>query len=170
VNPPDTAVYYTFSTIAQTLGAAVALLAALVLYRFQLLNAEVEASATHIRSFASGTTRHWMDTALLEGRPEKVLGLAGNAQPGEFAGIGPDQVRASQGRLATVRLRKATLTHRFGIALVATASLMGASVLVLSATPWLSRQEFVSPVLALGVLWFWGCLSAYVAVVKTIIE
>lgn len=38
----ETTLYYTFSTISQTLAGAIALLAAFVLYRIQLLNSEMD--------------------------------------------------------------------------------------------------------------------------------
>lgn len=140
MNATDTAVYYTFSTISQTLGGAIALLAAFVLYRFQLSNTEMEASASHIRTFASGNTRHWMEVAYLEGRPDKVLTLAASAEPGTFAGIGHEQIKASQTRLAALQALRSALSRRFAFALVSTVTLVGFSVLVLSITPLLARQ------------------------------
>ncbi|MDX6497014.1 MAG: hypothetical protein QOG23_274 [Blastocatellia bacterium] len=45
----DNAVYYTFSTIAQTLAGAIALLAAFGLYRFRILSTALETHAKDIR-------------------------------------------------------------------------------------------------------------------------
>jgi hypothetical protein len=166
VNSPDTAVYYTFSTISQTLAGAIALLAAFVLYRLQSLNAEIHVSANHLRTFASGNTRHWMDIALLEGRDDKILTLAGAAEPGTFAGIGGEQIKASQTRLAAVRAHKGELSNRFWTALALTVPLVAFSVAVLSITPVLARP-LQTIALAVGVVWSWACLASYVFVVKS---
>src|SRR5439155_13188719 len=44
------ALYYTFSTIAQTLAGAMALLAAFLLYRLQVLNRAIDSDAERISS------------------------------------------------------------------------------------------------------------------------
>ncbi len=166
----DTAVYYTFSTIAQTLGGAIALLAAFVLYRFQLLNSEIEASAAHLRGFASGNTRHSMDIALLEGRHDKILTLAGTAEPGTFAHVGQEHIKASQIRLAALQTHRASVLGRFVIALVLTVTLIGFAVLALSLTPALARAQVLGAFLAVGVTWCWACLVSYVLVVRSALE
>ena len=166
----DTAVYYTFSTIAQALAGAIALLAAFVLYRFQLLNGEMERSAAHVRGFASGNTRHWMDIALLEGRPEEMLAIAAHAESGTLAGIGQEQIKASQTRLAALQSRKACLSRRFWVALGLTAALVAFAVLVLSLTPCIARAQLLGTALAAGVIWCWACLASYVMVVKIALE
>ena len=57
--------FYTFSTIAQTLAGAIALLAAFVLYWLQLLNAEIENN--------SKTLTGWVDHVIQHG-PDQLAG------------------------------------------------------------------------------------------------
>src|SRR5215213_4593110 len=95
MNPPDTAIYYTFSTISQSLAGAIALLAAFVLYRFQLLDIEIQGSTSHLRTFATGDTRQQMDVAMAAGRHDKILELAVGA-PNSFVGVSSEEIDASR--------------------------------------------------------------------------
>ena len=45
----ENALFYTFSTIPQVLAAAIALLAAFVLYRLQTINAQIEEKSTVVQ-------------------------------------------------------------------------------------------------------------------------
>ena len=112
-------------------------------------------------------TRHWMEVAYLEGSPDKVLTLAASAERGTFAGIGHEQIKASQTRLAALQAQRSVLSRRFAFALVSTVTLVGFSVLVLSITPLLARAGALGGALAIGVAWSWLCLASYVGVVKS---
>jgi len=163
----ETAVYYTFSTISQTLGSAIALLAAFVLYRLQLSNAEIQAIADDFRTRATGNLRVWMEKAYFAGDPEKVLDLASTRDQGGITGLGDDQVRASQERLRDLRMHRATLVRRFGVSLLLTVVLIGFSMLALSITPRVEKAGISGELLSIGLLWSWLCLASYVLVVKS---
>src|SRR5262245_25410581 len=51
-----TALFYTFSTIAQTLAGAIALLSAFLLYRLQSLNSEIDSHSMSLRKACGART------------------------------------------------------------------------------------------------------------------
>src|ERR1044072_8524572 len=91
----DNALYYTFSTIAQTFASAIALLAAFVLYRFQILSSALETHANDLRKqyseesdlvlsnsfvvkgdfdgFVEYLTKHTIDVTASDGREGYIL-------------------------------------------------------------------------------------------------
>src|SRR6202021_1555486 len=70
------AILYTFSTIAQALGGAFALLAAFVLYRFQSLDKVVDEHAGSVRGILSAHREdniQWFDTLRAQGKFQELL-------------------------------------------------------------------------------------------------
>jgi len=57
----DTALYYTFSTIAQTLAGGIALLGAFVLYRFQILAGSLEDTSEYLSKEFKSKSRELHD-------------------------------------------------------------------------------------------------------------
>jgi hypothetical protein len=167
----DTALYYTFSTISQTLAGAIALLGAFVLYRFQLLGAEADESARHIRTFATGDTRKAMDLALLERRTDRILEAADKAGAQGFSGGTQDLIEASQSKLRGLLQRKRAIYGRLMVSVILTVGLVGASVVVLSITPYLAPVPRAPHfVLGVGLGWFGACLWSYVSLLRYALE
>lgn len=162
----ETTLYYTFSTISQTLAGAVALLAGFVLYRFQALNAEMDTSAKLVFTSAIGHVRDQMNRAMLGGDLVKVLELASTAHREDFVGIGEGEIGGIQERLRFVLARRQEIYDRMIQSLFVTMALVGFSVLVLSTTPNLDRWGWGGWTLVVGVLWCWACLGSYVRVLK----
>jgi hypothetical protein len=166
----ETALYYTFSTVSQTLAGAIALLGAFVLYRLQMLSTDINDSADYIgRHVPDGGARRNIEVAVWQGQLDQVSKLAENGFP--VIGDMPVQVRASIDKLGDALKLRESIHYWFTISLGLTIGLIGMSVVVLSVTPLLVRSACISIlVLAIGILWFLSCLGSYVAILKKSVE
>ena len=154
------ALYYTFSTIAQTLAGAMALLAAFLLYRLQTLNQSIEKDAERI-SIALAPY-HGRAHEMLRGREYNEL-----LKAAEYIPQGQARPEAESARLSTLLRTKQNLLRRFKIALYLTASLITLSIAVLVATPYLSTfQLAVYTVFASGLIGFVACIVSYISVLR----
>ena len=82
----DSALYYTFSTIAQALAAAIALLGAFTLYRLQLLVASMLEAAAILRTHTSAN-RSGIDAAYIVADYTKVFELVRTFQAALLASV-----------------------------------------------------------------------------------
>jgi hypothetical protein len=155
--------FYTFSTIAQTLAGAIALLAGFVLYRLQLLNAEfiflgerIEAAFSYLPHKQFKQIAH-SKYLLIQGQYENLLAFA------EMAEIPKDNYRAEAERetLRTRLIYKATFLRRFYIALYLTAGLITNSIFILINTPDIVKVHFASWILYGSLGWFIMCILSY---------
>jgi hypothetical protein len=155
--------FYTFSTIAQTLAGAMALLAAFLLYRLQSLNSEIESNASRIEGSLSGI--HGYHTReLLYG--EQYVALLELAAKTDFP-ANHFQADAERARLPALLARHQTLLRSFRVALYLTAGLITMSVLALIATPYIEQSRcLVVGSLGLGAVWFVACMISYVVVLR----
>ena len=158
--------FYTFSTIAQTLAGAIALLAAFVLYRLQSLNAEIESIGVRLAG--------WIDQVSQQ-PPQQSVGLNARrlqrrGQYSELLGIanrievpaGFYQAELERERLPLQLEGKASLVWRFGLALCLTVGLVTVSVLILTVAPRVAVSSWAFWVLAGAAIWFTGCMLSYV--------
>jgi hypothetical protein len=156
----ENALFYTFSTISQTLAGAIALLGAFVLYRLQTLNAGLQQNAAIARTHIRGNSNQhslMMDYEL-QGRYDEVLQVclqANQETPVEFT--------AARSQLAELLARRTSLYRSFRWSLLLTVSLVGVSVALLAFTPRIASTGYAEVVLALGTIWFLSCLWAYSA-------
>ena len=82
----DSALYYTFSTIAQALAAAIALLGAFTLYQLQLLVASMLEAAAILRTHTSAN-RSGIDAAYIVADYTKVFELVRTFQAALLASV-----------------------------------------------------------------------------------
>jgi hypothetical protein len=153
----ENALFYTFSTISQTLAGAIALLGAFVLYRLQTLNAGLQQNAAIARTHIRGNPNQMMDYEL-QGRYDEVLQVclqANQETPVEFT--------AARSQLAELLARRTSLYRSFRWSLLLTVSLVWVSVALLAFTPRIASTGYAEVVLALGTIWFLSCLGAYSA-------
>ena len=152
----DTALYYTFSTIAQALAAAMALLAAFAMYQLKAIDDECHKAALiiegdtgggiTIRQFAAGS--RWLEV-LTEARRriEKTPG---------FAQVASELVKRIELLLKVHR----SILRALWTALAITAIAMAGSVWVLAVVPVMSADA-ACLALKVGVAAFIACLVTY---------
>jgi hypothetical protein len=158
----ENALLYTFSTIAQTLGGAIALLSAFVLYRFQSLDSIFEKEAKVLRT----------DFAMRNGNVAEFDQLE---SVGDYQRI-LEIVKAQGERLLSIpafkRLKhgihqKAKITDAFMAAVSSTGAGMMLSIIVLPVTHIVVARPLACDFLLLvGVLIFGVCIWMYWLVVS----
>jgi hypothetical protein len=164
--PMETVFFYTFSTIAQTLAGAIALLAAFVLYRLQGLNTDIDENSMRLSlplNLVAGESAGMMHR---QGQHRQLLELAARTEipPGTYRA---DEERA---RLPTLLDRKDTLLRWLYIALALTVGLITASVLLLMFTPRLATIALASTILVVTLFWFVACMISYVLLLRKVFQ
>ena len=170
----ETALYYTFSTIAQTLGGAIALLGGFVLYRFQLLARSIEDTAEYLRKEFKSKRRELHDK-IDKARFDSDYRLVHEvSQAYSEEGIDPPTIQkyySARARLDAMLGQKYSLFRYFNFSLIATVLLILGSVGVLANTPILEVAGYGSPtVFVIGSIWFAVCLYSFMVVVRKALE
>lgn len=155
-----TALYYTFSTIAQTLGAAIALLGAFVLFRLQSLNAEMEGSSELLWNMSGGEHFILIRNAHFSKQFGEVLRHTNDAAA--FYGKHEEAMRI-RALLHDSWENRNSLMRWFLLTLILTVGLIFFSVVILSFVP---RIQGVGIIFALGLAWFLLCLISCAILVK----
>jgi len=162
----ETALYYTFSTIAQTLAAAIALLAAFVLYRLQSINSGIEDSALNVQQSYPPAQSELLIPMLMQGRYQEIFDYSEKNPVPRPPGMSvyPSEKRVALGSL----LRKKTeILRTIRRSFLATVILVALSVAVLAATPWISTNQTLSVItLAVGAIWFVSCFPAFWSLIQ----
>ena len=183
----ETTLYYTFSTIAQTLAGAIALLGAFILYRLQKLNNGLDDHAKFIRKqYSEEEDLVFLNSFIVKGEYKKFLKYtranpivesdpAGDAHPdpsaaaGSAAGTdeGQSYLIDVQAKMKELLVLRKSLIRNFTVSLLLTVSLIAASVIALAVTPGLNaRRDFRSGSLMLAIVWFLACLVSYVSLLR----
>ena len=162
----ENALYYTFSTVAQSLGAAISLLGAFVLLRYQMINATLQLAA-----------KTAMRGALLDqevGRLGLIRSITGNydgliavlrkpvdraVQAGNVGGA--DAAAAALTQISLQLEGRTQLMKDFRWALITSITLMGLAVLALGCTPVILKYRFEFVALAFAVVCFVGTLAQF---------
>jgi hypothetical protein len=170
--------FYTFSTIAQTLAGAFALLGAFVLYRLQSLRSDIERDSseianiyiTHLHttgSIITGDPHDWHR----EGEYRRVAGLPEGLDMPNFGLADPARARTMQIRLSRNLDQRDFLLKHFKASLWYTVINISSSVAFLVATEPIARLNiFCLIVLLGGFLGFGLCLYSYKQLIQKAIE
>lgn len=168
----ETAIYYTMSTIAQTLAAAVALLAVFLVFLFQSYRNPMQGRLDELHSmsgmFDAEADREKVELLWKMESFDGVAGLFASVQwpPPKWGHI-EKPLRVLQGHVALRRL----LSHRFRVAAISCSGLIVASVATIPLAPWLSLQACLAAViLAVGVLAFASCILLCYRVVELALD
>lgn len=158
------ALFYTFSTISQTLAGAIALLGAFVLYRLQSLNLEIEEESSSVvgryglvaRGYSESNQKAVMELHDEQKYREVVTFIANTPLP-------PSVDQANRVRSSLVRHldQKDALMKAFKFSLWLTVGLVVASVAALSWTPALVESPWANASLVVAVAWFSVCMASY---------
>lgn len=169
----ENALLYTFSTIAQALGGAFALLSAFVLYRFQLLGSTMWQDSDKIRgefARAAQGSLQWYDTLRVQGKYTKLVqnidAIVEQMRPPVFSeGEAQFYYRLQE----SVRLH-AALANTFRRGAFTTGAVMLGSVAAIPIAHVVYREDVISwLLLVMGVCGFIACLRLYWAVIEAAI-
>lgn len=156
-----TALYYTFSTIAQALAAAMALLAAFALYRLKAIDDECLNSSLVMESDTGGATTVRIPAIAgdwgavrreVQGRLDRHQGDPNLRE----------SVVARLDRLDQLVAAHRSLRRALWVSLVVTAVMVGGSIAVLAYVPVIVCTGYAEPTLLGGVLGTAICLASYV--------
>ena len=157
-----TTLYYTLSTIAQSLAAAIALLATFVLYRVQALNTETERREDALLDlgFETGVRTKAQD-ARLRGDVKGFLEITSVqiTTPNE-------KVDYARRRLKALYKHERSLMRTFWLSVLLTVALIGASVVGLTRVPEIVDGELTALILDGCLWWFGACLVSYAWLMK----
>jgi len=166
----ENTLYYTFSTIAQTLAGAIALLGAFILYRLQKLNNGLDDHAKFIRKqYSEEEDLVFLNSFIVKGEYKKFLKYT-RAKP-VAAGAAQDEEQSYltdvQAKMQELLVLRKSLIRSFSVSLLLTVSLIGSSVIALAVTPILNaRSDVRSASLVLAIVWFFACLISYIALLR----
>jgi len=171
--PVENSILYTFTTIAQALAGAFALLSAFVLYRFQALNESMFKASVGLRSIWDDPS-HIESYEMLRGLSVwPLLNKAIDAQVAKRAAAGvqlPFEVVVASVRLHAGESLHRVLTRAFWAAVVLTFLAMTGSVAVLPYAHEIAlarSPRFIHALNLAGVIAFSLCMLSYVAVIYT---
>lgn len=161
----ENALFYTFSTIPQTLAAAIALLGAFVLYRLQSINAEIEEKSSTVQQLCINQKDNGLWELHVNESYDKVFDNSRNFQP-----LNENDLRLfnlHHSRLGNLLRFKKSLFSSLNLSLWVTVSLITFSVIVLPFTPAIKTYTCVVSILfVFAILWFILCLFCYAKLVK----
>lgn len=163
----ENALFYTFSTIAQTLAAAIALLGAFVLYRLQSLSAEIEdAAGSAIQYYLPNDEVHQL---IVKKDYVALVTLLDTIQPP--ANEAPETVKRHIAALRSLVPLKIQLRFLLKVSLSLTILLIVASVVVLATTPLIAASSSIAcTVFGVGVAAFIACLILYALLISKAIN
>jgi hypothetical protein len=165
--------FNTFSTIAETLAGAIALLAAFLLYKLQSLDTEInnisELLANWVDMVSGPTPESQNAKALhLQGHYRELLTRA--EQTTTPTNENWYQSEVERKRLHVLLCYKPALLWRFHIALYLTGGLIMVSILAVIQTPYLAASCWASWILDGAAFWFVGCILSYVMLILKVFE
>jgi hypothetical protein len=159
----DTALYYTFSTVAQVLAAAIALLGGLALYRLQLLAGTLKDDGVVVyNNYADNSLTNLIESGNYQ---EASNYIDKNAR--QFGVVAAAKIKSFQ---RGVRERN-TIISILTRALVITLLGIAYSILVLSMVPWIVRK-LDGPIISLvvGFTLLIVALIAYYRLVRAVLS
>jgi hypothetical protein len=156
-----TALYYTFSTIAQALAAAMALLAAFALYRLKAIDDECLSSALTMEQDTGGGTT--VRVPAIAGNWRAVCTeLTRRLEGGQAWGPVRTSVEARVNRLNLLVVAHGRVRRALWLSLVLTAIVIAASIAVLACVPGIVCAHCAGATLFGGVIGTACCLASYV--------
>ena len=157
----DTALYYTFSTISQTLAGAIAFLGAFVLYRLQIQKENLKnIGRLVVQSVSSADSSNRLKNFLETEQYERFVKCCEGELPGDTKNnlLGENFVKFKYEKEL-----KSRLIPKLKIALLFTIGVIVYSVLVLILTPFITTCKLVtySVIMAVGGIGLSICLVSY---------
>lgn len=156
--------YYTFSTIAQTLAAAIALLAAFALYRLQGLAEILAATSLRIEEAFVGEDHGTYQSLRVAARYSELRALMHEAEA--RADMKSEPVAARRRTFESALATASSVRFWLYISLSLTVAVVLLSLIVLSRTHYIAQLVSAPLVLTGGIVATAICLVAYVVLVR----
>jgi len=169
----ENALYYTFSSISQTLGGAIALLAAFILYRIQLIRGEMDAHFEKFQLFVNRSTSLSL---------EQLLEMEKLYQDEDFEGLEKflggipfsqfNENNRTRGKLLAkemekILIHKKLIMKRFNNSLLLTLNLIFISIVFIVLTPVMFKNLFIVILFfGIGVGSLGYCLFGYYQLIR----
>lgn len=155
----ENALFYTLSTITQSLGGAIALLGSFVLLRFQIISSNLHLSAKTVIDATSMSPQQEKKVRrfFAEGRYGMVR-LELSDQVGVVASA---EAEAAMQQIGLELKRRLRLLRDFGTALITSIILMGCATAGLALVPKILACDYAVHVLTIAVLAFIGTLVQF---------
>lgn len=165
----ENVLFYTFSTIAQTLAAAIALLGALVLYRLQRISEALESGMFQvIQPYPLNAAAQ---LSLAEEQYAEVLVYLNTIQPDNPGLAATVHYLGRKRRVETLISLRSELRQWLKISLALTVVVIAAAVIGLATVPWIARTATAPTVtLVVGVGAFVGCLVVYAFLARKAVQ
>lgn len=156
----ENALFYTFSTIAQTLATAFALLGAFVLFRIQQIAATLEnTSRVVMQPYLPNEEARRLQT---EGRFKELEAMLKGQVPQRRDLTDTHSFKAAYNAMTNHIKVELQLRLLFVTALILTVIVIAGAVLVLAATPYIAISRVISNVVfVVGIVAFLSCLTLY---------
>ena len=155
----ENALYYTFSTIAQALAAAITILGAFALYRLQAMNAEISERSQTVAQAATGVERHQLRELHVHGKFEEMLVAAENIDHSKTVEYNY-QVTAARIRLAALLAQRKAMRRYLSVAFWLSAGLLTGSLMILADAPTIASIPHGAAIAeVVGIAWFMGSLG-----------
>ncbi len=165
----DNTLFYTFSTIAQTLAAAIALLGALVLYRLQRISDALAMAMSQVTQpyFLSAEAQ----LSFEEEKYVQVLEYLNTAQPHNPELAATASYKGRRKRAEALISLQGELRQWLKAALALTVMVIGAAVAAIALVPCIVSTA-IGPTLtlAIGVGAFVGCLVVYALLARKTVQ
>jgi len=160
----ENALFYTFSTIAQTLAAAIALLGAFALYRIQTIGSSLhDLGVTAMQPYLPDDTARKLSA---EEKYVDLLEYLRNTQPRNPREANDPYQVATRRTLGTHVKTLSSLHRLLKWALAVTVVVIVSSVIILAVTPAIAAKPGVTvAVFTVGIGSFAGCLVVYAVLV-----
>ncbi len=165
----ENALFYTFSTIAQTLAASIALLGAFVLYRLQTLNAEIEdAGLTMIQPYLPNDEATRL---VAHGRYAELISLLTQIQPNSVHDANNPFITSKRDKLPHLLALRTQLHRLLKFALGSTVVVIVSAIVILAITPVIaSSSNLVWLTFSIGLLALLGCLCLYAVLILKAVQ
>ena len=158
-----TTLYYTFSTVAQSLAAAIALLGAFVLFRMQTLSAEIERRSDALLDLGLDTAvKRAATDAHARGDVRSVLEITSVQIT-----VPDSRVEYARRRLRALLRHERSLMFAFWVSTLLTVALVTCALVAVSRVPEIIDAGWDGFLVDASIGWFLGCLVSYAWVMRT---
>jgi len=165
----ENTLFYTFSTIAQTLASAIALLAALVLYRLQRISEAIDLAMSQVRQPYSLNTEAQL--ALEEEKYSEVLEYLNNARPDNPGMAASAAYIGRKRRFESLLVLQRDLRRWLQFALVLSVIVIAISVAAIAVVPLITHSSIAATLtLVTIVAAFIWCLVVYALLARKTVQ
>lgn len=158
----ETNLYYTFSTIPQTLAGAIALLGAFLLYRLQSIKIDIEEKAEVL--FNNYSNERWKELReiYIDGRYSDFIVFIEQNETKNTKQIPKTQFDKYHKQLKILLNKRIKLLSSCKLSLLLTITLIIASIIILPLSVKINQYFVIKTIVFVtGIFWFILCIASY---------